>query len=994
MFQTLKVSLKISVLWLMTILLWLNSNLSAWAISLPKDSRLSTAPIQQVFSKLDVHNPDQPIFLDSDSLDFNTKTQLQNHYSQLPISFEANQGQTDQQVDFLSRGNGYSFFLTPNQAVFTLSAPQRNKKTDSPLDRKSPTEMTYSVVRTTLVGANAEAKPQGLDLQDTKSNYLIGNDPTQWHTDIPNYSKVKYANIYPGIDLVYYGNQQQLEYDFVVAPGVNPDVIKLQYQGAQKLSLNQTGDLILTTTLGEIIEKAPVVYQNINGKQQSVTGSYQLLDNNQITFNLGEYDTTRPLVIDPVLLYSTYLGGNNYDFGTGIAVDSAGNAYVAGLTNSPNFPTQNALQPALGSAYDIFVAKYNTGGNGLIYSTYLGGGANDSANSIAVDSTGNAYITGQTNSQNFPLQNALQSTLGDISGDVIVSKINPTGNGLVYSTFLGGNDYDYGTGIAVDGAGNAYVTGTIASTNFPTKNALQATLGGINDIFFSKISGTGELVYSSYLGGRTNDNGNRIVVDSTGSAYITGVATSSNFPIQNALQSTLSGVADAFVSKINATGNGLVYSTFLGGSAIDLGTGNAYITGYTNSTNFPIQNALQATFGGAGNDVFVSKLSAAGTSLQYSTYIGGTGNDQSAGIAVDGAGNAYVTGFTESPNFPTKNAVQPTLSDFGDAFVSKLNALGNSLVYSTFLGGTKSDESYDIAVDSAGSAYITGYTNSSNFPTQNPRQVTYGGVLDAFVSKISASAISLTDFNKDRKPDLLWRNDNGTLIAWYMNSINLLGQTYLNPSSTSADWKVANTGDFNNDGQADILWRNDNGTLIVWYLNGVNYTGGAYLNPSATSTDWKVAGIGDFNDDGYQDILWRNDSGVLIVWYMDGINQTGAAYLNPSTVSPDWKVAGLADFNKDGKLDILWRNDNGTLIIWFLNGVTLTSQTYLNPSVTSTAWSVTALADVNEDGNTDIIWRNIDGTLAYWTMNGINATSSGYLNPSQVDSSWKVVAPR
>jgi hypothetical protein len=1011
--------LRNSVIGLMTVLLWVGSSLPVWAISLPGDIQPNPVPLLQGFSKLTdppaMGATELPSLADltqflpqgetisaPGSISSAPQLQIEKNYGNLPISFEANQGQTDEQVDFLSRGNGYSLFLAANQAVLSLAKSHLTPRTEKQLEHPNPPQQLQNVVRMTLMGSNPTVKPDGLDRLEGKSNYLIGNDPRQWHTDIPNYGRVKYSDIYPGIDLVYYGNQHQLEYDFLVRPGANPAMIKLQYEGTQKLSLNQAGDLILETANGDVIEKAPVVYQEVNGKRQSVTGAYQLLGNNQVAFKLGQYDTEFPVVIDPVLLYSTYWGGSSNDSGSNIAIDGAGNVYITGLTSSNNFPTLNAFRSTLVGNTDVFVSKINASGNGIVYSTYLGGSNFDFGYGIAVDSSGNAYIGGFTNSNNFPLQNPLQASLGGVGFfDAFVSKLNASGNGLVYSTFLGGSNDDFAFSIAVDNGANAYVTGITGSSNFPIQNALQVSLGGGNDGFVSKINAAGNsLTYSTYLGGNNEDSAQDIALDSSGNAYITGITYSLNFPTQNPLQVALGGSSDGFVSKLNAAGNGFVYSTYLGGSNGDFSTGiavdragNTYLTGYTSSTNFPIQNALQSSLGGF-NDAFISKINSIGNSLIYSTYLGGSSDDYGNGIAVSSAGNAFVTGYTGSPNFPTKNPLQGTSGGQIDAFVSKINGIGNALAYSTYLGGVLDDYGDDIALDSIGSAYIAGDTYSSNFPTQNALRASYSGSGDAFVGKISGDAISITDFNKDVKPDLLWRNENGTLVAWYMNSFNLVDQAYLNPSGTSPDWKVANTSDFNNDGNPDILWRNDNGVLVLWYMNGINFSSATYVNPSGTSPDWKVAGIADFNQDTYLDLLWRNDNGVLVIWFMNGSTQVSAAYLNPSGTSVDWKVAGLADFNNDTQPDILWRNDNGTLVVWYMNGINQTGAAYLNPSATSTDWTVSALADANNDGNTDIIWRNTDGTLAYWAMNGITATSSGFLNPSQVATSWKIAAPR
>ena len=691
-----------------------------------------------------------------DTPDPATRARINAAYGQLPLSFEANQGQTDAHVNFLSRGAGYALFLTPDEAALRLQQPVASGTAAA---QAAP----EAVLRMQLVGANATPRVVGRDQLPGTSNYFIGNDPSRWHTDIPNYAQVEEQGVYPGVDLVYYGNQRQLEYDFTVAPGADPGVIRLAISGAESMTLDAQGNLVLHTAGGDVVEQAPVLYQEADGGRQAVSGHFVLEGDGQVGFAVGAYNPSKPLIIDPVLSYSTYLGGSGNDavVGSGIAVDSAGNAYVTGDTVSTNFPTANPLQPATGGGDDAFVAKLNASGTALVYSTYLGGSGDDAGSDIAVDSAGNAYVTGYTRSTNFPTANPLQPTFGG-DRDAFVAKLNASGTALVYSTYLGGIASDVGSGIAVDSAGNAYVTGDTVSTNFPTANPLQpASGGGLTDAFVAKLNATGTaLVYSTYLGGSASDAGLDIAVDSAGNAYVTGNTSSTNFPTANPLQPASGGGTDAFVAKLNAAGTALVYSTYLGGSASDAGldiavdsAGNAYVTGDTSSTNFPTANPLQPASGG-GTDAFVAKLNAAGTALVYSTYLGGSGNDVGSGIAVDSAGNAYVTGNTVSTNFPTANPLQPASGGGTDAFVAKLNAAGTALVYSTYFGGSASDAGRDIAVDSAGNAYVTGNTSSTNFPTANPLQPVTGGGTDAFVAKIAPVSTTTTALSSSSNPSV------------------------------------------------------------------------------------------------------------------------------------------------------------------------------------------------------------------------------------------------
>jgi hypothetical protein len=662
-------------------------------------------------------------------------------YGTLPLSFEVNQGQSDERVKFLSRGKGYSLFLTPAEAVLRLRGT--------------------SVVRMRLLGSNPHPELTGLDPLPGKSNYFIGSDPTRWQRDVPSYARVKYAGVYPGIDLVYYGNQRELEYDLVVAPGADPRRITLAFDGVRKLSLDPSGRLVLETSEGDLVQHAPVIYQDIGGTRRQVDGRYVLRASRRVGFEVARYDTTRPLIIDPVLTYSTYLGGGGNDVGNAIALDGARNAYMTGVTDSINFPGVGAgsIQLAPNGSTDVFVTKLNAAGNALVYSTYLGGSNGDIGFAIAVDAEGNAYVTGETSSPTvpgpgnipFPLVAPLQPLYG-LGGDVFITKINAAGNALVYSTYLGNTGTDRGTGIAVDGSGNAYVTGQTNGA-FPTAAAFQALNGGSIDAFVTKINAAGSaLVYSTHLGGLGSENsveGGAITVDGDGNAYVAGSTASANFP--GAGTSTIQpfyggGFNDGFVVKFNAAGSALLYSTYLGGSdregvhgiAIDSAR-NAYVTGATESTNFPTAVPLQAAKNGLGSDAFVSKINAAGSALVYSTYLGGSGaGDLAYSIAVDSGNSAYVSGFTNSSNFPTVRPVQPSNVGLADAFISKLNAAGSELLYSSHLGGgTGHEHGYGLAVDSSGNAYVTGKTNSTNFPTVSPFQPTFGGAGDdAFVTKV------------------------------------------------------------------------------------------------------------------------------------------------------------------------------------------------------------------------------------------------------------------
>jgi hypothetical protein len=686
----------------------------------------------------------------------------------------------DPAVRFLSRGPGYTLFLTPTEAALALIT--------SPADT-DPTKKG-SVLRMKLVGADPQPPLSGLEELPGKANYFLGNDPAQWRTNIPTYAKIKYASVYPGVDLVYYGNQRTLEYDFIVAPGADPKIITLAFEGPDRLEVDGQGDLVLRTVGGDVRLRKPVVYQEVDGTRKLLAGNYILKSQNRVGFQVAAYDVKKPLVIDPVLVYSTYLGGSGTDRASGMAVDGSGNAYVTGDTISINFPTKAppAVTPyqstlSKSSTTDCFVTKINTTVSGpasLVYSTYLGGSSNDQCSGIAIDSAGNAYVTGQTDSTNFP-GGALSKAKG--GGDIIVVKLNPTGSALAYAAFLGGSSADAGFGIAVDALGQAHVTGKTASKDFPVLGGFQSTPGvaggdPAGDAFMTKLNAAGTaILYSTYLGGSGAEEGRGIAVSSAGQAYVTGTTSStSGFPLTGG-DSSLGGSSDAFMMRINTTATGgasLLYSTFLGGSCPEEGraiavdaSGSAYVTGRTFSTDFPgaAASGFQLALGepgmtcGASGDAFVAKLTSAGSALSYSTYLGGRAADLGLGIAVDGSGNAYVTGQTFSNDFPTAGAFHTGLRGLSDAFVTKINTNTTgapSLLYSTLLGGAGDESASSIALGDFGFVYVSGQTSSADFltapggaPTLLGFQACLGSGLggpcqssgtDAFVAKLSNNA--------------------------------------------------------------------------------------------------------------------------------------------------------------------------------------------------------------------------------------------------------------
>jgi hypothetical protein len=661
-----------------------------------------------------------------------SKQQALAAYGKLPLAFVPNRGQTDARVRYSAQQGGMSVFFTRTEAVLALAKGKRG-----------------AALALRFLGASPAAI-EGLRQGTGTVNYLLGNDPAKWHSGLPTYGQVVYRNLWPGVDLVFRGGQGRLTYDFVLRPGAKAADIRLAYGGTGALALDRAGNLLIPTPLGVLRDQRPVSYQQIGGRRVPVASGFSLAGRHSFGLALGAYDHRYPLVIDPGLVYSTFLGGGNVDQGFGIAVDSSGAAYVTGRTVSTNFPTTTgAYDTSYNGGEDAFVSKLNAAGSALVYSTYLGGSGLEQGHGIALDAANAAYVTGVTTSSNFPTTGGAIDTIHNGGDDAFVTKLDAAGSALAYSTFLGGTGTDQGWGIAVDATG-ASVTG-LASAGFPTTvGAFDPTHNGGNDAFVSKLNPAGSaLLYSTFLGGNGSEQGYGIAVEATG-AYVTGLTNSSSsltgFPTTvGAFDTSHNGGNDAFVSKLNPAGSALLYSTFLGGGSNDQGRGiavdatSASVTGVTASSGFPTTTGAYDTGYNTGDDAFVTKLNTTGSMLVYSTFLGGSGNETGLGIAVD-AGGASVTGQTNSANFPTTSGAYDTSHNGNDdVFVSKLNAAGSMLAYSTYLGGGNIDRGMGIAVDSSG-MYVTGLTLSSNFPTTMGAYDTSfnGGAQDAFVSKLSA----------------------------------------------------------------------------------------------------------------------------------------------------------------------------------------------------------------------------------------------------------------
>jgi len=698
----------------------------------------------------------------------------------LPLRFEANDGRASHAgVKYFAHGPNFELDLAASQTWLEWRDAGQSKKAQ---------------IHTVLAGANPNARIEAADRLAGSANYLVG-DRTTWRTGVAGFGRVRYQGVYPGIDFVFHGEEGKLEYDFLLAPHADPRKIRLELDGQSELRLSSDGDLIVATPEGEIRWKKPVIYQDVDGVRRTIEGKFAIRGS-AVQFELGPYDESRALVIDPTVKFSTYLGGENNEAARGVAMDGAGNIYLAGVSSSPDLPTLSAYQPnfagrtALSSGVfsgDGFVAKFSPAG-ALIYLTYLGGSRDDGIAALAVDSAGNAYVTGATNSPDFPVVNAYQPRFGgnsSLAGDAFVAKLSPDGTKLIFSTYLGGTLDDIGLGIALDGSGNIFICGASASLNFPLMNPVgkgnrEGGTGGEplrhftdtvpewepGDGFVAEFDKTGQLLFSTYLGGVMDDAALSIAVDSSSNVYVGGCTLSFNFPVtagsfQQAyhgqeVQNEFFHMGDGFVTKINPATSTLVYSTFFGGNGDDCVTGIAldatgavYLTGTTSSTDLPVTaGAAQPGYAGYRSlpfliahlfgDAFAAKLDPTGTKLQYLTYIGGSQNDGGTAIAVDAQGDAYVFGFTDSSDFPlagspmqSKMAGDGGISEFlfyGDAFLTIVNPTGTALVYSTYFGGNEDDRPFGILLDGSGNVILAGNTVSTNFPTtQAALQKSYGG---------------------------------------------------------------------------------------------------------------------------------------------------------------------------------------------------------------------------------------------------------------------------
>ncbi|MCW5979225.1 MAG: SBBP repeat-containing protein [Bryobacteraceae bacterium] len=598
-----------------------------------------------------------------------------------------------------------------------------------------------------FAGADARATAVGTQPLPGRANFLIGDEPQGWRTGLPLFSAIEYRGLYPGVDLRYAISEGRLKSEFVIRAGADPGDIRLSYTNAARIRIEADGSLEVQSDTGRLRESPPVAFQRTGAGRVSVASQYRMLPDGAVGFRIGPYDARYDLIIDPELQFSTLLGGSSLDYATDLAVTAEGEIYLAGWTDSVNFPAVQPLQNRGGSV-DAFVVKFNAAATEILYATYIGGSGDDRASSVAVDGAGNVFLTGYTSSTNFPRQAALQNSLAG-GRDAFIVKLAASGTSLLFSTYWGGAGQDEGRSVAVDGAGNAYVAGGTYSSNFPVSGAFQNLNAGGQDAFLTKIGATGILHYSTLFGGQADDIANGVAVDAGGSAYITGRTQSANLPALGALQPAPGGGQDAFIAKFSAGGSQLAYSTYLGGTGGGIGSieegvdikvdaaGSAYVVGSTSSTDFPLYNPVQGYYGGGGVDAFVAKLTPDGRNFAYCTYVGGKGSDYGTAIVVDAGGKAIVAGHTSSTNFPAVNPIQASMAGVTDAYVVKLDAIGSAFLFGTYLGGSLSDGATAVGLTPGGLILAAGTTQSSNFPARGALQPWLAGGVDSFLARIA-----------------------------------------------------------------------------------------------------------------------------------------------------------------------------------------------------------------------------------------------------------------
>ena len=805
--------------------------------------------------------------------------------------FIQNMGQIDSDEIMFYSSSGNIYF-TPTGVMYRFREmepiDEEEAILDSLINQKHHTPESYHewgvVLEYSFMGSN-NVIPKGRNQCSWNTNYFKGSDPESWHTEIPNYKEIIYPDLWEGIDLVYRLTDGMIKYDIIIHPGADPYDIQIKIEGAKDLSISQQGDLVIGTEYWDIVDQGLFTYyQDVS--HEPIPCKFELINEIEYSFSLGEYDKSRTVVIDPFIAYSTFIGGSGHDYGEAIEIDSKGNAYIIGITtdDTTNYPTTTGVYDITqNGGQDVFVTKLNSDGTSLIYSTFMGGSHDDYGYGIAIDSNGNSYLTGITYSDNYPTTPGAYDTTHNGNFDVFVTKLNSTGSSLKYSTFIGGFTHDYGYGIAIDSNGNSYISGITYSDNYPTTpGAYDPTYNSGGDVFMTKINPAGSsLLYSTFIGGNVEDIARGIEIDSNGNAYIGGYTQSSNFPTTPGAYDTSynGGYTDVFVTKLNSTGSSLVYSTFIGGSGGDEAYGgitidsneNAYVTGETLSTDYPTTSGAYDTSHDGSDDVFVTKLNSAGSALSYSTFIGGSEGETAYGIETDYWGQATITGLTGSSDYPTTSGAYDTsLGGEYDAVVTKLSSSGSSLVYSTFLGGSGFDRGNAIASDLRGNIFFTGYTDDAtiDYPTTpGAYDTTPNGNYDVFVSKIDFTVLPSQPINPNGTIgngfiNLTWQtpiNDGGADISNY--------NVYRGTTSENII-KYVNAGNVNSYNDTAIF----NGGNYYYYFTAVNYVGESAPSEIITVSD--IEGP-VFTEDNCDDVGFTGCKFHIIIGVEDNVLVTG-----------------------------------------------------------------------------------------------------------------------
>ena len=897
--------------------------------------------------------------------------------------FIENKGQWPSEVRYLARIGGMNAWITNSGVVYDYYKIIRDYQPEQTIDlppnekdefERKHTRIKGQVINMVLESANIEAKSLPSGKHEGYFNYFIGNDTSKWESFVSLYSEVFLQDIYPGIDIHYYFENGLIRYDYIAKPGADIAQINFKINGSGNYGINENGELTLKTNLGKITHGKLFAYQNDGNKKTKIGCSFIKTRNGLISVFAENYNPALALVIDP-LIYSTFIGGSESDAGYAIANDGSGNAIVAGTTSSVNYPaTTGAYDISQNTNYDGFVTKLNSSGSSLIYSTFIGGNSEDRFNSMVVDGYGNTFMTGYTSSTNYPTSTgAFETSYNGGLDDAFVTSLNATGSDLLYSTFIGGDNSDEGNSIAIDANGNTFITGYTQSTNYPTTSgAYDVSHSKGMDVFVTKLNSLGSSqIYSTFIGDSNDERGTSISIDSSGNAFITGYTGSKNYPTTPGAYDTIyKGKGDAFVTKLNYSGTALIYSTFIGGTDIDYsfaiaidGIGNAFITGKTTSSDYPTTTGAFDMSHNMYDDINVTKLNSTGTALIYSTYIGGTGLDAGYSIALDSNGYAYITGFTSSNNYPTtKDAYDLKFNGSEDVILTILNPAGSALAYSTFIGGTSGNAGISIAVDNSGDVFVTGNTISNNYPTTTGAfDVSYnGGFYDGFVTKYlfirQATNIKFSNITSS-DATCTWTKGSGTKRAVFVKQTNTgIGSPINNSSYIAYDFfgmgsQIGSTGWY--------CVYNDTGSSVI--------IKGLLSNTTYRTMVFEYKGKAGY-ENYTKDSVTNNPLSFTTIYSMPSIQASDLTFINI-----DWNNFSVSCTNGDGSKRVVFvkKGNSGNPIP--VNNITYTANTDFGSGtqIGNSGWYCV----YNDTGNTVTINNLLPNTIYRVMVCEYNGTS-------------------